>query len=228
MLIDETVQPIDVWTTIDLGMQEVAERSINRQCAAGRAGRAGHARPRRRGAGDGRRARLSRLQLQPRDPGDPPARLVVQALRLSGRAGGGLYARIRCVQDAPITIGRWSPRNCNGRFIGPDPDAQSRSLIRSTPSPCASPRRSAPRPSPTWRSASASPRGSATSPSMALGASEVRLIDMTRAYAAVARGGVGGHALRHPPGDDRRRHPALPASGRSSRACWSSPGSRSR
>ena len=49
---------------------------------------------------------------------------------------------------------------------------------------------------------------------MALGSSEVRLIDMTRAYAAVGARRRRGDALRHPPGDHRRRHPALPAPGR--------------
>ena len=66
------------------------QRFDQRQYAAGRAGRAGHPRPGRRGAGDGRRARLYRLQLQSRDPGEPAGGLLVQTVRLSDRAGGGL------------------------------------------------------------------------------------------------------------------------------------------
>ena len=87
--------------------------------------------------------------------------------------------------------------------------------IRSTPSRSGSPSKSAPRPSPTWRSGSASPPAISTTPSMALGASEVRLIDMVRAYAT--RGARRGrrHALRHPPGDDGGRDADLPAPGRS-------------
>ena len=59
------------------------DRGDQRQCARRRAGRAGLDRPRRRGAGDGRRPRLCQLELQPRHPGDPPARLLVQIVRLS-------------------------------------------------------------------------------------------------------------------------------------------------
>ena len=63
-----------------------ADRAINANAPAGRAGRAGRARPRRRGAGDGRRPRLCRFDLQPRDPGRAPAGIRVQAVRLSRRA----------------------------------------------------------------------------------------------------------------------------------------------
>ena len=85
-LIDETSEPIDVWTTLDPGMQRAADRAINANTPERRAGRAGRARPRRRGAGDGRRPRLCRFDLQPRDPGRAPAGIGVQAVRLSRRA----------------------------------------------------------------------------------------------------------------------------------------------
>ena len=90
----------------------------------------------------------------------------------------------------------------------------SPSLIRSTPSRCGSPSRSAPARSPTWPSGFGITTHIDTNPSMALGSNAVRLIDMTRAYAAVGARRRRGDALRHPPGDHRRRHPALPASGR--------------
>ena len=38
MLIDETAQPIDVWTTIDTGMQRAAEAAINANAPAGAQG----------------------------------------------------------------------------------------------------------------------------------------------------------------------------------------------
>ena len=60
---------------------------------ARRAGRAGGARPRRGGQGDGRRPRLCRFDLQPRDPGRAPAGIGVQAVRLSRRARIGDEAR---------------------------------------------------------------------------------------------------------------------------------------
>ena len=68
-----------------------------------RAGRHGPAhRPR---AGDGRRLLLRREPVQPRDPGEAPAGLVVQAVRLFGRARQRLHAVIgghgRADRDRP-------------------------------------------------------------------------------------------------------------------------------
>ena len=53
-----TTEPIEVWTTLDLGHAARRDRRDQGQRARGRAGRAGQPRPRRRGAGDGRRHRL--------------------------------------------------------------------------------------------------------------------------------------------------------------------------
>ena len=92
-LIDETSEPIDVWTTLDPGMQSAANRAINANTPDGRAGRAGRDRPRRRGPGDGRRPRLCRFDLQSRDPGRAPAGIGIQAVRLSRGARIGDEAR---------------------------------------------------------------------------------------------------------------------------------------
>ena len=64
-------------------MQQAATAGDRRQRAQGRARRAGQHGPRRRGAGDGRRHRLRHLQLQPRHQRGAPARLGVEAVRLS-------------------------------------------------------------------------------------------------------------------------------------------------
>ena len=56
-----------------------------RQRAGRRPGRARVDRPRRRGARDGRRQGLRRFDLQPGDPGDAPAGLRLQTVRLSRR-----------------------------------------------------------------------------------------------------------------------------------------------
>ena len=61
-------------------------RCTRRRKGRCRAGRAGRHVARRRGARHGRRARLRREPVQPRDPGAAPAGLVLQALRLSRRA----------------------------------------------------------------------------------------------------------------------------------------------
>ena len=93
MLIDEAVQPIDVWTTLDLNMQRAGVRAINAHAPGNAQGALGLDRPGRGGQGDGRRPRLRQFELQPRHPGGAPAGLVVQALRLSDRDRGGLPAR---------------------------------------------------------------------------------------------------------------------------------------
>jgi penicillin-binding protein 1A len=62
-LIDETVEPIDVWTTLDLSMQRAADQAINANTPAGAARSAGIARPGRRDPGNGRRPRLCDLAL---------------------------------------------------------------------------------------------------------------------------------------------------------------------
>jgi hypothetical protein len=69
--------------------RKCSRRHRRRRCQRpqGRTGRAGVARPRWRGAGDGRRHRLRHQQLQPRHQCHAPARLGVEAVRLSGRAG---------------------------------------------------------------------------------------------------------------------------------------------
>ena len=60
----------------------------------------------------------AREPVQPRHPGAPPARLGVQALRLSRRLPRRLPARTRSVNDAPIRLGDWSPRNYGERYRG--------------------------------------------------------------------------------------------------------------
>ena len=70
-----------------------------------RAGGAGGARSCRRGQGDGRRTQLRRQPVQPRGRGQAPARLVVQAVRLSGGAGEGPDARHRPRRRADLGQG---------------------------------------------------------------------------------------------------------------------------
>ena len=100
-----------VTTTIDPKMQAEAERALTDELNAKGAkfgveqGRAGGARSRRRGQGDGRRTQLRRQPVQPRGRGQAPARLVVQAVRLSGGAGEGPDARHRARRRADLGQG---------------------------------------------------------------------------------------------------------------------------
>ncbi|AHB49775.1 penicillin-binding protein 1A [Hyphomicrobium nitrativorans NL23] len=92
------------------------------------------------------------------------------------------------MEDAPITAGRWTPRNENGRFIGPvtlrDALAQSinsvavRLLLDAGATKVAATARRLGMKSELRRDAS-----------LALGTSEVSLLDLTGAYAAFANGG---------------------------------------
>ena len=99
------------------------------------------------------------------------------------------YQPNTAVQDAPITIGGWSPRNGNGRYAGPVSVRQAFALSINTVAVRLAQEVG------TRAVADMAQRFGITTrvdtnPSMALGSSAVRVIDMTRAYAAVARGGV--------------------------------------
>ena len=79
--------------TVDPRLQDVASRVVRegggaRPGAGRRPGRAGGARPGRGDPRPGRRQGPPRVGLRPRHPGDAPARLFVQAVRLCGGAGG--------------------------------------------------------------------------------------------------------------------------------------------
>ena len=188
MLIDETVEPIDVWTTIDLGMQRTAAQSINANAPRGAQGalvaldRDGAVRA-MVGGRDYASSNYNRATLATRQPGSSFKLFVY----LSALEAG--YRADSVVADAPITVGNWSPRNDSGRYSGPVPlrvafaysintvavrlaqDVGTRSVADMA-----------------QRMGITTQIG--TNPSMALGSSSVRLLDMTRAYAAVARGGI--------------------------------------
>ncbi|MGE0178243.1 MAG: transglycosylase domain-containing protein [Sphingomonas sp.] len=189
MLIDEAVQPIDVWTTVHLGMQEVAERAISANAPQGVQGallsldRDGAVRAMVGGL-DYRTSSYNRATQALRQPGSSFKLFVYLA---------GLEAGLTpdsTVVDAPITIGRWSPRNSNGRFAGPMPLRQALAYSVNTVAV-----RIAQQVGTQTVADMAQRLGITTriqtTPSMALGSSEVRLIDMVRAYAVVGRGGVG-------------------------------------
>src|SRR5205085_11119383 len=105
-----TVQPIDVWTTVQLGMQEVAERAIAANATNGVQGalvsvdRDGAVRAMVGGL-DYRTSSYNRATQANRQPGSSFKLFVYLA---------GLEAGLTPdtpILDAPITIGRWSPRN---------------------------------------------------------------------------------------------------------------------
>ncbi len=85
---------VKVTSTLDADLQRLA-LARDRQCVARprRPGRFGGDASRRPRGRDGRRAFVQGIDLQPRHPSPPPARLRVQAVRLSRRAALWLSAR---------------------------------------------------------------------------------------------------------------------------------------
>jgi len=189
MLIDETVQPIDVWTTIDPALQRAAEQAINANAPSGAQGalvsldRDGAVRA-LVGGRNWSQSIYNRATQATRQPGSSFKLFVYLTALESG------YRPDSIVEDGPITIGRWSPRNDNGRYNGPVPLRAAFAYSMNTVAVRLAQETG------TRAVADMAQRFGITShidtnPSMALGTSSVRLIDMTRAYAAVARGGIG-------------------------------------
>ena len=158
------------------------------ECQPGGAGRAD---ARRRGPGDGRRARLRQQPVQPRDPGAAPARLRLQAVRLSWppwRRGMTPDDRLidgpishrqlsagqlrRQATTARVTLREAFARSLNSVAVQLSERVGRRKVIETA------------RPSGYHRRAHAAP-------SIALGTSEVSLLEMTGAYAAFANRGEG-------------------------------------
>jgi len=185
-LIDQRVtEPIEVWTTIDVNLQGQADRAIAANVPNGAQGalvsldRDGAVRAMVGGL-DYVSSNYNRATQANRQPGSAWKLFVYLSALESG------YTPDSNIDARPITIKGWSPR---GSGSGPMPLRQAFALSINTAAvrladevgfgTVASMAR---------RFGITTPVS--TNPAMALGASEVRLIDMVRAYAAVARQGV--------------------------------------
>ncbi|HET9812819.1 MAG TPA: PBP1A family penicillin-binding protein [Sphingomicrobium sp.] len=187
-LIDETSDPIDVWTTLDPGMQAAADRAIGAHAPAGAQGalvaidRDGAVRA-MVGGKDYVDSIYNRATLAERQPGSAFKLFVYLTALESG------MKPTDTIVDEPVTIDGWSPRNANRTNLGPVSlrEAFSRSINTISAkigaqlgfSTIADMAR---------RFGITTPVS--TFPSMVLGTSDVRLIDMTRAFASVANKGV--------------------------------------
>jgi penicillin-binding protein 1A len=187
-LTDETVEPLVVRTTLLSSMQKAAEDAIRAQTPAGAQGAlvaVGHDGAVRAmvGGRDYVASIYNRATVAERQPGSAFKLFVYLAAIESGLHPDDM------VVDEPVEIGRWRPRNATGTYAGEMTvrDAFARSVntvavqlaARSGFDTVAEMARRFGVTTPISRQ-----------PAMALGASTVRLIDMTGAYAAVARGGV--------------------------------------
>ena len=125
------------------------------------------------------------------------------------------------VQDEPITINGWSPRNSNGRNLGPIPMRIAFAYSVNTVAARLAQQVGTSSVADMARRFGLTTRVE-TNPSMALGSNSVRLLDMTRAYASVARGVVAVTPMASA-GDHRRRN--LLYQHRTMRpGCWSALG----
>ena len=187
-LIDQTTDPIDVWTTLDPGMQVVADRSIRANAPAGAQGalvamdRDGAVRA-MVGGKDYVSSIYNRATQAERQPGSAFKLFVYLSALESG------MKPTDTIIDEPVTIDGWSPRNSSRTNLGPVTlrEAFSRSINTISAkigqqvgfSTIADMAR---------RFGITTPIS--TYPSMVLGSSDVRLIEMTRAFASVANNGV--------------------------------------
>ena len=187
-LIDERQDPIDVWTTLDPGMQAAADRAIAANAPGGTQGalvaidRDGAVRA-MVGGKDYVDSIYNRATQAERQPGSAFKLFVYLTALESG------MKPTDTIVDEPITIDGWSPRNSTRTNLGPVSlrEAFSRSINTISAkigaqlgfSTIADMAR---------RFGISTPIS--TFPSMVLGTSDVRLIDMTRAFASVQNKGV--------------------------------------
>ena len=187
-LIDETVEPIDVWTTLDPDMQRAADAAINGNTPRALQGalisldRDGAVRA-MVGGKDYVSSLYNRATQATRQPGSAFKLFVYLAALEAG------HTPDEVVVDEPVNINGWSPRNSTRTYRGAVPIRQGFAQSINTISAKLGQEVG-------FRTvADIAQRFGITTevnthPSMVLGTSDVRLIDMTRAFAAVARKGV--------------------------------------
>ena len=187
-LIDETIEPLDVWTTLDPGMQKAAQAAIRKNVPGSAQGalvsldRDGAVRA-MIGGKDYVSSIYNRATQATRQPGSAFKLFVY----LSALEAG--YKPDDTVVDSPVTIGGWSPRNNNGRYSG---SINLRTAFTYSVNTIAA---KIGQDVGTATVADMARRFGITTPinqhpSMVLGTSDVRLIDMTRSFASVASKGI--------------------------------------
>ncbi|SEL67216.1 penicillin-binding protein 1A [Sphingomonas palmae] len=188
LLIDETVKPLEVWTTLDTGMQRDADAAIQQNVPKGAQGalvaldRDGAVRA-MVGGTDYVSSIYNRATQAVRQPGSAFKLFVYLAAIEAGKTPDDKEL------DAPVTIDGWSPRNDSRRNSGEvtlrTAFAYSLNTVAAKLGQMVGFQTVADM---ARRFGITTPVN--THPSMVLGTSEVRLIDMTRAFASVANKGV--------------------------------------
>ncbi|PZU58242.1 MAG: penicillin-binding protein [Sphingobium sp.] len=187
-LIDEPNEPLEVYTTIDLPMQRAATAAIKANAPGGTQGalvsldRDGAVRAMVGGL-DYVTSNYNRATQATRQPGSA-FKLFVYMAALEGG-----YTPETAVTDEPVTINGWSPRNSSRRYSGQiDVRTAFAYSINTIAAKLGVEVGFATVADMARRFGITTPVS--THPSMVLGTSDVRLIDMTRAFASVARKGV--------------------------------------
>jgi len=187
-LVDEQVEPIDVWTTIDPDMQRAADAAIRANAPEGAQGalvaldRDGAVRA-MVGGRDYVSSIYNRATQSERQPGSAFKLFVYLAAMEAGMKPD------TPVTDEPVEIDGWSPRNSNREYAGA---IDIRTAFAFSINTVAAKIGQQVGFDTIADMAHRFGIGSKinTHPSMVLGTSDVRLIDMTRAFAAVARKGI--------------------------------------
>ncbi|HEX8446520.1 MAG TPA: PBP1A family penicillin-binding protein [Sphingomonas sp.] len=187
-LIDETTAPIDVYTTLDLGMQRDADNAVRQntpeglQAALVSIDRDGAVRA-MVGGRDYVSSIYNRATQAERQPGSAFKLFVYLAALESGMTPS------TPVVDEPVTIDGWSPRNSSRRFSGQiDLRTAFAFSINTIAAKLGQQVGFDTVADMARRFGITTPIN--THPAMVLGSSNVRLIDMTRAFASVGNGGV--------------------------------------
>jgi penicillin-binding protein 1A len=187
-LISESTAPIDVWTTLDLGMQRAADAAIRANAPGGAQGalvsldRDGAVRA-MVGGTDYVTSIYNRSTQAVRQPGSAFKLFVYLAALESGMTTESP------VVDEAVDIGGWKPRNSSGRYSGAiNLRTAFTYSVNTIAAKIGADVGTAAIADMARRFGITTPIN--THPSMVLGTSDARLLDMTRAYASVASKGI--------------------------------------
>jgi penicillin-binding protein 1A len=187
-LISESTAPIDVWTTLDLGMQRAADAAIRANAPGGAQGalvsldRDGSVRA-MVGGTDYVTSIYNRSTQAVRQPGSAFKLFVYLAALESGMTTES------AVVDEAVDINGWKPRNSSGRYSGAiNLRTAFTYSVNTIAAKIGAEVGTAAIADMARRFGITTPIN--THPSMVLGTSDVRLLDMTRAYASVASKGI--------------------------------------
>jgi penicillin-binding protein 1A len=187
LLNTDSTEPIEVWTTLDPQLQRAAASSIRANAPAGTQGalvsldRDG-AILALVGGTDYVKSSYNRATEAVRQPGSAWKLFVYLAALEAG------YMPDDTVTDGPVRFGDWSPRNSSGRYAGKvDLRTAFAYSINTVAAQLGNEVGFGTVASMARRFGITTPIS--TYPSMVLGSSEVRVIDLTRAFASVAAGG---------------------------------------